>query len=430
MTVSLSPWLLLALAIPVLFAGEAIRRRVPLLDRFNIPVPVIGGLLFSLLVLTLNLSGLATVSFRTGVTAGWWTWLVTPENEWASRPSRHVNLPFLVGFFTCIGLNATWEVLRRGSWQLLLFWTLATALAAVQTGVGVGVASLLGAEPLLGLICGSLSMTGGHGTALGFAPTLEQAGFAGAATIGAAAATFGLVCGGLLGGPVATRLIRRHALSSRTPAPSGSAASSTTRQADDGLVSQARALVGLGRTLLWPLLILAACIKLGAWVSHYLQAAGWVFPAYMGAMVIGLLVRNLLDLCGLRVLDSRAIDALGGVFLGIFLAMAMSGLNLIELAAAAGPMLVIVSLQVLLMALFATFVTFRLMGRDYDAAIMAGGHCGFGLGATPNAVANMDSLVRRFGEARRAFIIVPTTGAVLIDLSNSTLITAVINLLR
>jgi ESS family glutamate:Na+ symporter len=429
MTVSLSPWLLLALALPVLFAGEAVRRRVPLLDRFNIPVPVIGGLLFSLIVLGLNLSGLATVSFRTGVTAGWWTWLVTPDHEWAARPARHVNLPFLVGFFTCIGLNATWEVLRRGSWQLLLFWTLATVLAVLQNAVGVGVAVLLGAEPLLGLICGSLSMTGGHGTALGFAPTLEQAGFVGAATIGAAAATFGLVSGGLIGGPVATRLIRRHGLSSSRAHPPSDASVSAQRS-DDSLLAQARALAGLGRTLVWPLLILAACVKLGAWVSHSLQAAGWVFPAYMGAMVIGLLVRNVLDLCGLRLLDSRAIDAIGGVFLGIFLAMAMSGLNLIELAAAALPMLTILSLQVVIMALFATFVTFRLMGRDYDAAIMAGGHCGFGLGATPNAVANMDSLVRRFGEARRAFIIVPTTGAVLIDLSNSTLITAVINLLR
>lgn len=428
MTVSLSPWLLLALAIPVLFSGEFIRSRVPVLDRFNIPVPVIGGLLFSLVVLALNLSGLASVSFRTGVTAGWWTWLVTPENEWAARPSKHVNLPFLVGFFTCIGLNATWQVLRRGSWQLLLFWTLATVLAVLQNAAGVGIASLLGADPLLGLICGSLSMTGGHGTALGFAPTLEQAGFAGAATIGAAAATFGLVSGGLLGGPVATRLIRHYGLSGR-PAESA-AASSASRPPDDSLVSQARGLAALGPRLIWPLIILALCIKAGAWVSQFLQAAGWVFPAYMGAMVIGLLVRNVLDLCGLRLLDSRAVDALGSVFLGVFLAMAMSGLNLIELAAAAGPMLAIVSAQVVIMAAFATWVTFRLMGRDYDAAVMAGGHCGFGLGATPNAVANMDSLVRRFGEARRAFIIVPTTGAVLIDLSNSTLITAVLNLLR
>ena len=436
MTLTLAPWWLLALALPVLLLGEAALKRIPFLGRYNIPVPVVGGLVVSLVILGLRLSGLVEIKFDTRVVAAWWTWLVTPEIEWIERPAKGVNLPFLLGFFTCIGLNATWRVVRLGSWQLPLFLGLATTLAICQNAIGIGLARLLGENPLLGLMCGSLSLTGGHGTALGFAATLEQAGFPAAATVGAAAATFGLVLGSLLGGPVATRIIRKHGLApAAAGAADGTAGEAATNAAEaargDGtLFAIFRELVRRGMQALGHLLMLAAVIKAGVWLSWVFQRAGLVFPPYMGAMIVGVLLRNALDLAGRPWIDSRMVDLIGAVLLGVFLAMAMTSLNLAELAGSAGPMLLILFVQVAFLALFATWVTFRLMGRDYDAAVMAGGHCGFGLGATPNAVANMDSLARRYGPAPRAFIIVPTVGAMLIDLTNALNITWYLNLLK
>lgn len=426
MMFSLAPWWLLACAPPVLLLGEEVLRRTPFLRRYNIPEPVVGGLLVCLLVLALKAGGVADLRFDTRVTAGWWTWLVTPEIEWAARPAKGVNLPFLLGFFTCIGLNATWRVVRQGSWQLPLFLGIATILAVFQNVIGVALARLLGQSPLLGLVCGSLSLTGGHGTALGFAHTLEQAGLPSAATLGAAAATFGLVFGSLIGGPVATRLIRRH----RPEAVATRAGGSDEAGAGTGLAANLKALASFGGRAVFHLLLLAVVIKAGAWLSWALQRAGVVFPAYMGAMIVGVALRNAVDLSGRAWIDSRVVDLIGALLLGIFLSMAMMGLDLSELAANAGPMLVILFTQVAFIACFTTWVTYRFMGGDYDAAVIAAGHCGFGLGATPNAVANMDSLVRRHGVAPRAFVIVPTVGALLIDLTNSLNITWFLNFLK
>ncbi len=421
---TLSAWYLLLLAVPVLLAGEAVCRRVPVLARFNIPAPVVGGLGTSLLVLALSFAGV-TISFSSRTDAAWWTWLVTPEIEWLTRPQKAVNLPLLIAFFTCVGLNSTWRIVRSGSWQLLLFWGLATVLAVGQSFTGVALANVLGVDSLLGLICGSVSMTGGHGTALGFADTIKQAGYAEAATAGAAAATFGLVAGGLLGGPIGTRLIQRFQL----PVPGAARASSAGSSSAGGILTDIGRLAGTGRSAVVHLLILAGCIKVGAWVSYFLQSLGIVFPAYMGALLVGVALRNFLDATGRPWIRSEVVDLIGAVALGLFLAMAMASLNLRELAGAAGPMLIILVAQVTLTALFAWWVTFRLLGRDYDAAVMAGGHCGFALGATPNAVANMDALARRYGPAPRAYTVVPPVGAFLIDFTNALTITAFLNFL-
>ena len=415
------------LAIPVLLAGEALVRRIRLLSRFNIPAPVVGGLLVSVLVLLWNLSGTAGVHFQTNVAARWWTWLVTPEVEWVKAPSKNVNTPFLVAFFTCIGLNARWELVRRGGAQVLLFWAGAGALAVMQNVIGVGLAKLLGVSPLLGLVCGSVSMTGGHGTALGFAGDLEAAGLPAAAVVGMAAATFGLVCGGLIGGPVGGRLIRRRDLRPDADAHTHLEAS---RVGDSGILSDFRLLAGFGRRFLLHLLLLLACLKAGAWVSYFIQHTGITFPVYMGAMLLGVTARNLMDWGNRKWADTEIIDTLSSVSLGIFLAIAMMSLNLMELANTALPMLIILAVQVAVVALYARFLTFRLMGRDFDAAVMAGGHCGFGLGATPNAVANMKALVESFGPAPRAFLVVPVVGAFLIDFVNAVNITAFLNLLK
>lgn len=420
-------WYAVLLAVPVLLLGEFLVKRVRVLARFNIPAPVVGGLLISGLVLLGNITNVWPVQLDSKIAARWWTWLVTIEPEWVQAPAKNANLPFLVAFFTCIGLNASWALAKRGSLQVLVFLMIAAALALLQNLIGVGLAKAMGVSPLLGLICGSVSMTGGHGTALGFAPELEKAGLQAAAVVGVAAATFGLVAGGLLGGPVGGGLIRRRSLQSAVT-PGTHLESGQSGEA--GILKDLRALAAFGRRFLIHLLLLLACIKLGAWMSHLIQQTGITFPVYMGAMLLGVAVRNVVDSVGGGWIKTEIVDTLASVSLGVFLAIAMMSLNLIELANTALPMLVILSVQVVVMALFAWFITFRFMGRDFDAAVMAGGHCGFGLGATPNAVANMKALVESFGPAPRAFLVLPIVGAFLIDFLNAINITFFLNLLK
>ncbi len=423
----LSAWWTIILALPVLWFGEFLVRRVRLFSRFQIPAPVVGGLIVSLLVWGSNVTQFWTGRFDNKIAAAWWTWLVTIEPDWLQSPAQTANLPFLVMFFTCIGLNASWSLVKRGSLQVLVFLALAGLLAIIQNGFGVALAQALGQSPLLGLVCGSVSMTGGHGTALGFAADLERAGLPAADVLGMAAATFGLVAGGLIGGPIGGGLIRRFNLKS-------TASTGTHLEAGEsgaaGILSDFRALFQAGKTTLPNLALLLVCVKLGAWVSWLIQMTGLTFPIYMGAMLLGVTVRNGLELAGATWVKTEIIDMLATISLGLFLSVALMSLNLIELASAAGPMLVILSAQVLLMALFAWGVTYRLMGRDFEAAIMAGGHCGFGLGATPNAVANMKALVEKFGPAPRAFLVLPVVGAFLIDFINALNITVFLNLFK
>jgi len=420
-------WLAVALAIPVLLLGEFTVRRVSVLSRYNIPPPVAGGLFVALVVLAGNLTGWWPVQFETGVTARWWTWLVTIEPDWIKAPSRNVNQPFLVAFFTCVGLNASWSLVRRGSWPLILFLLLSTLLAVAQNLVGVPLAKWLGASPLLGLVCGSLTLTGGMGTALGFAPELQKAGLANAAVVSVAAATFGLVAGGLMGGPLGGWLIRRHRLQSDAPS---AARTETTSLGDSGILGDLTVLVRFGSRGLLHLLVLLACIKGGAWVSHFIQQTNVTFPVYMGALLLGVLVRNVIDVFAPGALSNEIVDTLASVALGLFLAIAMMSLNLMDLANTALPMLVILTVQVLLMGVFAWLVTFPLMGRTYDAAIMAAGQVGFSLGATPNALANMKTLTEKYGPSPRAFLVVPIVGGFLIDVLNAINITVFINVLR
>ena len=396
-----------ALAAVVLFVGYAIRRRVGVLDRFNIPAPVVGGFLFAALALVLRQSQVLGFEFTTTLQA-----------------------PFMVAFFTTIGLGASLSLLRVGGPQVLLFWVLASLLAVLQNGVGAGLASALGVDPLLGLITGSITMTGGHGTGAAFGKLLEdQYAFPGAVTLAMAAATFGLVSGGLLGGPVGTRLIRRFGL---TPAahPAVPAAPGLEHAAlDEEIDTEPAGEAATAYTLLKTLTIILAAMWAGGLLSGWL-ARYVTLPGYIGAMLCAAVVRNLADATGLLKIGQRTVDDLGTIALSLFLSMALMSLKLWELLDLALPMFVILVAQVTMMAVFAVFVTFRVMGRDYDAAVMAGGHCGFGLGATPNAVANMNSLVERFGPAPRAFLVVPMVGAFFIDFTNALVITAYINLIR
>lgn len=396
-----------AFAAVVLFAGYGVRRRIAVLDRFNIPAPVVGGFLFAAVALALRQGGYVAFSFDTTLQS-----------------------PFMVAFFTCIGLGASLGLLKRGGPQVLIFWGVASVLAAVQNAIGVGLAGILGQDPILGLLSGSITMTGGHGTGAAFGKLLEeQYHFTGALTVAMAAATFGLVSGGLIGSPIGTRLIQTRGLAATARGPVGVPAESARRALDEEIDTEPAGEAPTAYLLLKVLTVVLVCMWLGGllsgWLNQYVT-----LPGYIGAMLVAALMRNLADLSGWLRIEGRVVDDLGTIALSLFLTMALMSLRLWELLDLAVPMLVILLVQVAVMAGFAWWVTFRIMGRDYDAAVMAGGHCGFGLGATPNAVANMQSLVDRFGPAPRAFLVLPMVGAFFIDFTNALIITAYINFVR
>jgi ESS family glutamate:Na+ symporter len=485
MTPAYSPWFLLLLAIPILLLGEWLLRRVPPLARINIPVPVAGGLLFSAACLCINLSGLAAVDFGTKVSAGWWTWLVTPDIEWLARPARNLNLPLLIAFFTCVGLGAPLRVLLGGGRMLVVLLLATTALSAVQNAAGVAVAMALGAPALLGVACGSLTLVGGHGTALGFASRFEQAGLASAATIGASAATFGLVAGALLSGPLGAWLLRKvspiaargasasgagneaenkagnragnraaheagneagneaaaaaagavqGSAAMTAPAAAPAAAEAAARPAMAGpavanFAADVRALFALGRGAALHLLLVAACVKAGAWVSFGLDRIGAVLPAYMGALLVGFAVRAIHDALGGTWLRGETIARIAAVLLPLFLAVTLAALNLADLASVAGPMLAILAVNIALTLLFCAAIVWPLLGRNHEAGVATAGLAGYGIGSTATAVAAMDAITRQRGPAPRATTIVPPTGGFLIDLTNAPVISAFLRLL-
>ena len=421
---TISAWLSLLLAFPVLVLGEWLVAKVNWLSKYHIPAPVVGGLTISLLVYAFAQGGIP-IELASNVQAPWWNWVVLPEPRWFTNPSLDVYRPFLVGFFACIGLNAPWRLLQKAGWQLPLFLVLAASVTILQNALGAGIAVTLGQSPLLGLICGSIAMTGGHGTALGFADVLSRAGFQGAAVVGTAAATFGLVSGGLIGGPLAGFLVRRFNL--RSSEHVAHHEHEHGDEEDSSFLGLFRALYHRGRPALGHLLLLLATIKVGAWCSYFLEKTGLTIPVYIGSMVVGIFIRNLLESAGKHVISSDTINQLGSICLGVFLTVAMMTLKLQELAGAALPMMLILFAQVAFILAFTRYITFNSMGRDYDAAIMAAGHCGFGLGATPTAIANMKALVDRFGPAPRAFLVVPLVGAFFIDFINTLVITIYLN---
>jgi ESS family glutamate:Na+ symporter len=440
-----SPWFLLLLAVPILLLGEFVLRRMPLLARWNIPVPVAGGLLFSAACLLLNQSGLVPVTFATKVSAGWWTWLVTPEVEWVTRPAKNLNLPLLIAFFTCVGLGAPLRVLLTGGRMLLVLLLATTALSVLQNAVGTAVAVALGAPALLGVVCGSLTLVGGHGTALGFASRFEQAGLASAAAIGASAATFGLVAGALLSGPLGAWLLRGRAQSAafpqktadavplpqagaEAPPPAGAFAAHPAPLVASFL-ADARAVAALGRSAVLHGLLIAACVKAGAWVSFGLDRIGAALPAYMGALLVGFAVRAIHDALGGRWLRGDVIGRLAAVLLPLFLAVTLAALNLAELASVAGPMLAILAVNIAVTLLFAAVVVWPLLGRDHEAGVATAGLVGYGVGSTATAVAAMDAITRQRGPAPRATTIVPPTGGFLIDLTNAPVISVFLKFL-
>jgi ESS family glutamate:Na+ symporter len=399
----------LALASLVLFIGYGVRRRVAVLDRYNIPAPVVGGFLFAAVALTLRLMGIVGFEF-----------------------DATLQTPLMVAFFTTIGLGASLGLLKVGGPQVLLFWLLASVLAVLQNVVGVGLAGVLGVHPFLGLIAGSITMTGGHGTGAAFGKLMEdQYGFRAGVTLAMAAATFGLVSGGLIGGPIATALIRRNHPKHSPGAinPAAQAAAAQVDPLDEEIDTEPAGEAPTAYTLLKIISVILIAMWMGGLLSGVLGQYV-TLPAYIGAMIVAAVLRNGADLTRVVKMEQRVVDDLGTIALSLFLSMALMSLRLWELLDLALPMLIILVAQVTMMGTFAYLITYRVMGRDYDAAVMSGGHCGFGLGATPNAVANMESIVEKFGPAPRAFLVLPMVGAFFIDFTNALIITTFMNLVQ
>ena len=399
----------------VLFAGYGIRRAVPPLARYNIPAPVVGGLLVAVAISVARARGRMLVSFDTTL-----------------------QTPLMIAFFTSIGFGASLGLLRVGGPLVVSFFVVSTIAAVGQNVVGVLCARLLGQHPLMGVLAGSVTLTGGPATGLAFAPLFEAAGVPAAATLAVAAAMVGIVSGGLIGGPIGTWLIARDRLatprSSRGAMPHVPAQQIVEERMATTLTPAPAGEDRESYALLKTLVVMLTAMWLGGifseWLNGVLAGFGMALPAYIGSMITAAVIRNLDDLTGLIGIPQAIVDDLGNVALSIFLVLALMTLRLWEIMNVAVPLAVIVFVQVALVALLCVWPIYRLMGRDYQGAVIASGFCGFMLGTTANAMANMEALVERYGPAPRAFLVVPMVGAFFIDFTNGLIITAFLNLFR
>jgi len=404
-----------------LLVGMVLTRKVAFLQRFCIPSPVSGGIIFSLITLILY---------------GWFHVEVSFDGT--------LKDVFMLAFFTSVGFQSDLKVLKQGGKLLVIMLSLLFVMIALQNLMPMGITRLMGVDPLIGMAAGSISMTGGHGTAGGFASVLEGMGLHGAGTIGMAAATFGLVAGSMLGGPLAERIVRtkltheqmqpQHeeidpamaGIESDEASPTGRAKRVSTNEQEFQQYAKASYCI---------LLVMAG----GTVLSWLLAKTGVTFPTYFGALILAAIVRNTIGFFSYKengkmvkadkLLDMERIISVGNICLSMFLGMAMISLKLWELQSLALPLIVILVSQVLLMALFTYMVAFPLLGRDYDAAVLCAGICGFGLGATPNAMANMSAVCYKYRYTVKPFLIVPIIGAMFADLINTGIITFFLNIL-
>ena len=393
----------------VLLLGKLMVSKIKFLRDFNIPEPVAGGLLAAVIIYILHVSTGVSFAFDKGLQDS-----------------------FMLIFFSSIGLSADFSRLKAGGVGLVLFLLVVSAFIVVQNVVGVGLAGALGLDPIIGLVTGSITLTGGHGTAGAWGKVLEeQHHIVGATDLGMASATFGLVLGGLIGGPVARKLVNKMGMK---PSAKAAQAHDTADTAIDDVFEHAhqRRLI-TANAAVETMALFAACLAFSALmttpeVKSYLPS-WFTLPQFVWALLFGVLLRNFLTSAFKVNMFDRAIDVFGNASLSIFLGIALLNLKLWQLLDLALPMLIILAVQTAIMALYAYFATYRFMGKDYDAAVLAAGHCGFGLGATPTAVANMQSVTERFGPSHKAFLIVPMVGAFFIDFVNAFILTGFVNFL-
>jgi ESS family glutamate:Na+ symporter len=374
-------------AILVLWVGDRITQKIQLLKKYSIPIAVTGGLLCSIIVAIVDSAGGPKITF-----------------DLATRDT------LLMVFFTTIGISAKISRLKAGGKALGILVICAAVFLIIQNITGVLLAIAFGEHPGYGLFAGSVSLAGGHGTAIAWGKEAAAAGLKDAELVGIAFATFGLVVGGIIGGPIAEQLIKRHNLS---PSSTGGAVGGSTQAVTNQPVTL--------KSALSVMLVLAICLSFGEVVNHWLFSNNIKLPGFLTAMLVGIIVTNLADNRGEPLRDSDY-DKVGEISLQLFLAMSLMSMDLSSLAGAFGVIYVVLNVQALIITLFAVLIIFRVMGKDYDAAVIAGGFCGLGMGATPVAIANMSAVTAKYGPSFKAFLIVPLVGAFFIDLMNALVI--------
>ena len=395
MEIQIDMYQTLALSVVVLMLGQFLKQKINFLEKFCIPSPVVGGLIFSVLTCILYSTGVVEFTFDDTL--------------------REVCMVF---FFTSVGFQANLKVLKSGGKALAIFLGLVIALIFMQNLLAVGVSHLIGLDSLVGLCTGSIPMVGGHGTAGAFGPVLEDFNVQGATTICTAAATFGLVAGSLIGGPIGKRLIeKKHLLDT------------IVTEDDSLLIEEEKKHERHSNMYAAAVFQLILAVGLGTIISELLTKTGLTFPIYIGAMIVAAIVRNVGEYSGKFDIYMGEINNLGGICLSLFLGIAMITLKLWQLAELALPLMILLGAQLLLIFLYTYFVVFRVMGKDYDAAVLAAGTCGFGMGATPNAMANMQVLFDRYAPSVKAYLVVPLIGSLFADFINSLVITLFINII-
>lgn len=392
----------MALVSLVFYLGNLIKRKFSIFSKYCIPPAVIGGFIFAILILIFHMTGVASISLDT-----------TLQNI------------FMTAFFTSIGFTASVKVLKQGGIKVVLFLFLAILLVILQNTVGVILASFFDFNPLLGLCTGSIPMVGGHGTAGSFGPHLENLNVVGATTISMASATFGLIMGSIIGGLVARSLIINHKLKAKSDENLVVLSDITAEVAVDSDEIKQNSL-SLSKLPTGACFLFIA-MGFGSIISKLIEYR-FTFPSYIGAMLAAAIIRNLFDFSK-KELPDKEIEALGSLSLSFFLTMALMGLKLWELFDLAIPLIIMLVAQTLLVGLFAYFIVYRLMGKNYEAAVFASATCGFGMGATPNAIANMDELTHQYGFVATPYFVVPIVGCLFIDFVNSGILTAFINIL-
>lgn len=388
----------MALVTIVFYLGTYLRKKVKFLSKYCIPAAVVGGLLFSIVMLILKITNIVTITLDT-----------TLQNL------------FMTTFFASVGFTASFKILKNGGIKVAMFLGVAVLLVISQDVVGATLARLFDLNPLLGLCTSSISMIGGHGTAGSFGPLLEELGVNGATTVSFASATFGLVMGSFIGGFIAKSLIENYKIKTPKESKDHSIPLSDFHEDNQAVLCHHKLMKASAH--------LFFAMGVGSIISKFIQDTGLTFPSYIGAMIAAAIIRNICDIRKQEI-EEKEIEVIGNISLSYFLCIALMGLRLWELFDLAFPLVVMLIAQSVLMAIFAYFITFKVMGKDYDAAVFASASCGFGMGATPNAVANMDALSAKFGFAPTPYFVVPIVGALFVDFINSAVITVFINILR
>ena len=391
MKVQLDMYQTLSIAVLVLLLGSYLRKKIKFLERFCIPAPVVGGLLFAIFTCICYVTHILEFSFDDTL--------------------KEVCMVF---FFTSVGFQANLKVLKKGGKSMVIFLGLVIVLIFIQNGVAVGLSKIIGLDSLIGMCTGSIPMVGGHGTAGAFGPVLEDFNVKGATTICTAAATFGLIFGSLVGGPLGKRLIEKKKL-----------LDTAIPEDDSLLIEDEKKHERHSRMYASAVFQLIIAIGIGTIFSWALTKTGLTFPIYIGAMIAAALMRNIAEYAGngKLVIHMGEINDLGGISLSLFLGMAMITLKLWQLASLALPLVILLGAQIIVIVLFTYFIVFNIMGKDYDAAVLVAGTCGFGMGATPNAMANMQAVCDKYVPSVKAYLLIPLIGSLFADFLNSLVIT-------